>query len=113
MAKYIATVAALALATITVQAEPKNLGVACTMMAFSIEAITDEHVNYPDEPRDELVARLVAEMLASPASVGQSPERLIMISGKFVDYVEDHPGLSPAAMKTQFMADCTSFKLPW
>ena len=43
-------------------------GVPCAMMADSIEAIADEHLNYPDKSRDEIVARsLEAALPGLPA----------------------------------------------
>ena len=92
-----------------------SMGIPCAMMAIDIEAIAEEHLDYPDESRDELVARYVAAALPNLRTTGQdiSAEKLTQIAGQFVDYVEDHSDLAPKQLKKQFTTDCTSRNLPW
>lgn len=91
------------------------IGVPCAMMAIDIEAIAEEHLGYPDELHDELVARYVAAALPNLHAAGQdmSAAKLTEMAGQFVNYVENHPDLAPEQLKKQFTTDCTSRKLPW
>jgi hypothetical protein len=91
------------------------VGVPCAMMAIDVEAIAEEHLDYPDESRDELAARYVAAALPDVHAMGQdmSAAKLTQIAGQFVDYVEDHSDLAPKQLKKQFTTDCTSRNLPW
>jgi hypothetical protein len=93
----------------------KALGVPCAMMALDIEAIAEEHLGYPDESHDELVARYVAAALPNLRAAGQdiSFETLTQRAGQLVDYVEDHSDSAPEQLKGQFTTACTSGKLPW
>jgi len=62
------------------------------MMAHDIPAMADEHRNYPDESRDDLVARYIESALPTLHAMGQDMpiEKLAQIAGRIVDYVEAH-----------------------
>src|SRR5271165_5229288 len=83
-----------------------KMGVPCAMMALGVEGIVEEHLAYPDESRDELVALVMAEALQNPQVVSQnvSAEEWIRRFGNIVDYVEDHSDVAPKQLKRQFMA---------
>ena len=91
----------------------QKLRIGCLMMASAIEAVDEEHIDYPDESRDDIVARFVTLALASAQGQVMPADKLIEIGGHFVDYVEVHPGLATTQLKQQFMKDCTSLNLPW
>lgn len=93
----------------------KTVGVPCAMMALDIEAIAAEHVNYPNESRDELVARYVESAIVSLHAAGHDMpvSKITQIAEHFVDYVEGHSNLSPKDLKERFTADCTSGNLSW
>jgi hypothetical protein len=113
VAASVALTAALVATTIS-SASALELDVACAMMGRDIKAIAEEHLNYPDASRDELVARYIEAALPALHATGQDipMEKLAQIAGQFVDYVEAHSGLASEKLKEQFAADCTSGNLP-
>jgi hypothetical protein len=105
-------VLAAALVVATMSAAPAlERGILCAMFAHDIAAMADEHLNYPDESRDDLVARYIeAALLALHAAGKDVPlETLARYAGRIVDYVEAHSGLPPAKLNEQFVADCRAF----
>lgn len=84
------------------------------MMALDIEAIADERSNYPNESRDELVARYTEAALYSLHAIGKDmpTEKVVQFAGRLVDYVEAHSGSAPAQIKREFTADCAADRLP-
>jgi hypothetical protein len=69
------------------------------MMASTIGAIAEEHIDYPDESRDDFAASFVTSALASAQDQAMSADKLVEIGGHFVDYVENNSHFAPTQSK--------------